>query len=106
MKQLTLRIDDRLVSALKAEAARREESVNALATRVLAAAVDPELAGDEAERLRARLRQAGVLAEDFGPVSVEPGEPEPGGRELEAAREIAARGRSLAEYVGQGRGSH
>lgn len=38
-------------------------SLNQWATLVLRAAVDPALGGDEVERIRARLRRAGVLEE-------------------------------------------
>lgn len=98
MRQLTLRIDEGLADDLKAAAASREESVNAYASAVLAAAVDPDLAGDEALRLRARLARAGLLTD--------PGDPRerPADAEMERARAAAGRGRPLAEIVSEERG--
>jgi len=94
MKQLTLRIDDRLVDFLKQAAASRSESVNAYAQAVLAAAVDPGYAGDEAAQLRERLDRAGLLAVT-PPVS----HPAPDETALERARRRAGRGRSLSSLV-------
>ena len=48
---------------MKGEADARGESVNAFASRVLRAAVDPEFGGSEVERMRARFAAAGILAE-------------------------------------------
>ncbi len=62
MKQVTLRVEDRLANFLKQAAAARDESVNSYAQTVLSAAVDPEYAGDETAQLRERLERAGLLA--------------------------------------------
>lgn len=98
MKQVTLRLPEELDEALKKGAASRGESVNAYATSVLSAAVDPDLAGDEAARLRARLARAGLLDE---------GRSEPRKRPPAApAREARARaggGRQLSDLVREGR---
>jgi hypothetical protein len=75
-------------------------SLNEWVTAVIAAATDLELVGDEAERVRARLRLAGLLAD-----------PEPGPdhdvspERVRAARSAAGRGVSLSELVSEGRGS-
>jgi hypothetical protein len=95
MKQLTLRVEDRLVAFLKQAASARGQSVNAYAQQVLGAAVDPDLAGDEAEQLRERLERAGLLDTPMtsGPY------PRPDPVALAGARKRAARGRSLASFV-------
>lgn len=97
MGQLTLRIDDELAQRLKAVAAESGRSVNAYAGAVLRAAVDPDLAGDEAQRLRERLARAGLLAATG---AAHPG-PEP--KALAAARRRAGRGRALSDLVSEGR---
>ncbi|MDQ3631861.1 MAG: transcriptional regulator, partial [Actinomycetota bacterium] len=53
---------DALADGLKSAAAERGQSVNAFATAVLGAAIDPDLAGAETERVRERLLRAGLLA--------------------------------------------
>ena len=98
MQQLTLRIDDELARRLKVVAADRGDSVNAFASAVLQAAVDPDLAGDEAQRVRERLARAGLLA------SVEAGDRERPPRDaVNAARARAGSGRPLSELVTEGR---
>ena len=98
MAQLTLRVPDELLHRLKAAAAAHGRSLNGWASAVLAAAVDPDLAGDEAERVRERLGRAGLLL--------------PGGsrarRQAERAavaraRAAAGKGRPLAELVAEER---
>jgi predicted transcriptional regulator len=99
MAQLTLRIADQLASDLKREAARRGESVNVLATHALQALVDPELQDDALERIRERLRRAGLLEEPppyVGRIVTD--------EEFEHARAAAAGGRPLSDYVSEGRG--
>lgn len=100
MHQMTLRVPSDLARNLREVAARRGESVNSYAGRVLAAAVDPDLSGSEIEGLQERLARAGLLAEPT----------RPGGRSaadeatLAAAREAAGTGhRSLADLVSEGR---
>jgi hypothetical protein len=92
--QLTLRIDPRLAQYLKQVAAERGMSVNAFAERTLAAAVDPDTAGDEWERARERLARAGLLGTPM-PVDYEP----PSREAVEAAGRRAARGKPLSDYV-------
>lgn len=98
MTQLTLRIDEELAHLLKRVAAAHGRSVNAYAGAVLRAAVDPDLAGDESERVRERLARAGLLA-DVTPVAG----PGPDAKVLERARQAAGRGRPLSEFVSEGR---
>jgi plasmid stability protein len=98
MRQLTLRVPEELADRLKEAAAQHERSVNAYATAVLAAAVDPELAGDEVERVRERLARAGLLA-NAGAGSRE----RPARAAVARARKRAATGRALADIVAEGR---
>lgn len=97
MSQLSLRIPEQLADALRARAASRGQSVNAYATAVLGAAVDPDLAGDEAERLRERLARAGLLEESA------PRRGRPDAAVVRRARELAGSGTALSELVGEGR---
>jgi hypothetical protein len=94
MKQLTLRIDDRLADFLKQAAAARSQSVNTYAQAVLSSAVDPDFAGDEAAQLRERLGRAGLLA---APPHALQSAPDP--EALAHARQRAGRGRSLASLL-------
>lgn len=99
MAQLTLRLDDHLARELKVAAKAEGRSLNAWASAVLRAAVDPDMAGDEADRLRERLRRAGILAQPGGPPR-----PRPPEEELARARAAAGRGRLLSDLVSEGRG--
>lgn len=98
MPQVTLRMDADLARRLKHAAEEAGESVNAYAGAVLRAAVDPDFAGDEADQLRARLAQAGVLAADIAPAGRRPA-PDA----LERARRRASSGQRLSDLVGEGR---
>jgi hypothetical protein len=99
VKQLTLRVNDRLVDFLKQAAAARNESVNTYAQAVLTAAVDPEFAGDETAQLRERLSRAGLLEATPRALHRAPDE-----AALARARRHAGRGRSLAAIVAEDRG--
>jgi hypothetical protein len=100
MKQVTLRVDERLADFLKQAAAARSESVNSYAQVVLSAAVDPVFASDETEQLRERLKRAGLLAE---PAAIS--HPTPDGAALAQARKRAGRGqRPLSTFVIEDRG--
>lgn len=99
MSQLTLRLSESLVADLKRAATASGKSVNAYAGEVLAAAVNPDLAGAEIERVRERLARAGLLA-----TPASEGWNRPGPKELHRARAAAGRGRPLSEYVSEGRG--
>lgn len=99
MAQVTLRLPDGLAAELRSAAAARGQSLNAWATAVLSAAVDPDLAGTEAERLRERLSRAGLLA---SPSHRRAHRPDPA--RVARAREAAGQGRSLADLVAKERG--
>lgn len=96
--QLTLRVDAALAVGLKCAATERGQSVNAFATAVLRAAIDPDLAGAEAEKVRERLLRAGLLAASQpGPRSaIDP-------QALGDARRAAGRGTPVADLVGEER---
>jgi hypothetical protein len=97
MAQLTLRVEEALARRLKAVAGERGESVNAYASSVLAAAVDPDTAGTEVERLRERLARAGLVA-----ASATRGR-HPPEVELARARSAAGTGRELSDLVSEDR---
>ena len=67
MHQVSWRAADELVQRVRQVAAGRGESMNEFITRVLDAATDPDLAGGENDRLRERLRRAGLLWEPEAP---------------------------------------
>lgn len=101
MRQLTIRVPDDLAEDLKAAAAHDGESMNAFAVKGLTALVDPDAAGEGMERLRARLRRAGLLDE------WRPDRPivRPPEDEVARAREAAGRGSHLlSDLVSEGRG--
>ena len=98
MRQVTLRLPDELADRLKEAARAQERSVNGYATAVLAAAVDPELAGDEATRVRERLARAGLLAPTAATARRRPSK-----AAVARARKRAGEGRALAELVSEGR---
>jgi hypothetical protein len=95
MRQLTLRVDDRLADFLKQAAAARNESVNTYAQAVLGAAVDPEFAEGETAQLRERLSRAGLLAD----VAAQSPHLAPDRAVVARARRHAGRGRSLSSLV-------
>lgn len=96
--QITLRIDDELHRHVKSAAAAEGRSMNGWITAVLQTALDPDLAGDEAERLRARLRRAGLLWESPRRVR----RPDP--KLVARAAKAAAKGTPLSDLVSEGRG--
>ena len=99
MTQVTLRLPEDLVARLKLAAQTRGQSLNSWATLVLAAAVDPTLAGDAAEQLRERLAGAGLLA------SLERrSRSQPEVDRVARARAAAGRGRALSDLVTEDRG--
>jgi plasmid stability protein len=99
MPQLTVRLDDALAEQLKTHAAALGRSVNSWIVAVLRAALDPDLADSEAERTRARLARAGLLAT---PKRREPGTP-PEPKRVRDARRAAGSGTRLSELVSDGR---
>jgi hypothetical protein len=98
MAQLTIRTTDELVEQIKRVAAGEGRSMNEWVVFVLRSAVDPDLAGSEAERVRERLRRAGLLSEWN-----EPPPPPPDPALLAKARRRAAKGTSLSDLVIEGR---
>jgi hypothetical protein len=98
VQQVTWRAPEGLLQRVKAVAARQGYSMNEFLTRVLDAATDPDLAGTEAERVRERLGQAGVLVVPT-PVSRRPDSDQVAG----ARRRVGAAA-SLADIVSRDRG--
>lgn len=97
MEQMTWRAPADLIARVRQAAQRRGRSMNDYVTAVLDAATNPGLAGSEAEQLRERLEQAGLLAE--------PGERRrrPAAKEVAGARSRASRGTALADLVSEDR---
>jgi predicted transcriptional regulator len=98
MRQVTLRLPNDLADRLKQAAQAQDRSVNGYATAVLAAAVDPELAGDEAARVRERLARAGLLAPTAANTRRRPAK-----ASVARARKRAGKGRPLSDLVSEGR---
>jgi predicted transcriptional regulator len=96
MRQVTLRLSDDLADRLKKAARAQGLSVNGYATAVLAAAVELELAGDEASRVRERLARAGLLAPTSGTARGRPSK-----AAVARARKRAGKGRALSEVVSE-----
>lgn len=96
---LTLRVPDEVADRLRGAARGQGRSLNAFATAVLTAAVDPDYAGSEIERIRERLAQAGVLA-----TTAPSAKQRPDPARVRRARAAAGRGRPLSEYVSDQRG--
>lgn len=90
---MSLRLPDELADQIRAHAERAGHSVNRWIALVLGAAVDPELAGSEAERVRERLARAGLLA----PTGAQGTRPDKSS--VARARAAAGRGRTLGEMV-------
>jgi hypothetical protein len=100
MAQISLRISDELAEDIKSDARRRKLSVNGYITYILRSASDPEFGGSEAERVRERLRRAGLLEEWDGEPEIEP----PTQEEFEQARAAASKGKSLTDLLLEERG--
>jgi uncharacterized protein (DUF1778 family) len=98
VRQLTLRVPEELAKRLKLAATDRQDSVNGYAVKVLSAAVDPDLAGDEITGLKERLAQAGLLLTPER-LSAKP----PSERALARARAAAGHGKPLSDFVTEGR---
>jgi plasmid stability protein len=98
MIQLTLRVPDDLIGRVREAAKEHGRSVNAWATDVLRAAVDPELAGEEAARVRERLARAGLLA-----TGKPRSGPRPDPKAVARARSAAGVGTPLSEIVAEDR---
>jgi plasmid stability protein len=98
MRQLTLRVPEELAKRLKVAATDHQDSVNGYAVKVLSAAVDPDLAGEEITGLKERLAHAGLLLTPER-LSAKP----PSARALARARAAAGRGKPLSDFVTEGR---
>lgn len=98
MVQISWRAPDELVGRVRHAARAHGWSVNEYVSRVLAAATDPDTAGDVAVAVRERLSRAGLLAPG--------GEPRarPSSRAVAAARRRAGTGTSTSDLVSAGRG--
>jgi hypothetical protein len=97
MEQMTWRAPADLIERVRRAAQRQRRSMNDYVTAVLDAATDPSLAGGEAERLRERLDQAGLLAEPSDRHARPPRE------ETEGARRRAGTGTALSQLVSEDR---
>jgi len=98
MAMFTWRADDQLLARVRAVAAAAgHSSTNAFVTVVLDAATNPDLAGDDAARLRERLARAGVLA------PAGPPRRRPSAQAVARAQAAASGGTPLAELVSEGR---
>jgi hypothetical protein len=99
MPQLTIRLDEALAREVNSNAANAGRSVNGWVVAVLRAVVDPDFAGSDAERTRARLARAGLLAT---PARSSPSVP-PAADRVRAARRAAGSGTPLSALVSDGR---
>ena len=97
MAQMTWRPTEELLERVRRAARGQGRSMNDYLNAVLDVATDPNLAGTEAERLRERLDDAGLLAP--------PGRRRhrPSSKEVARARAAAAKGTPLSELVNKGR---
>lgn len=100
MAQVSWRAPDELVDRVRAAAAAQNRSVNEYLTRLAEAATNPDHAGDEWERMRERLRRAGLLVEPEPRTARPRQDPEL----LAEARREAGRGTPLSDLVSEGRG--
>jgi len=98
MTQLTVRANDDLIARVRAAATSSGRSINEYVVTVLDAATNPDLAGEEAERVRARLERAGLLVH----LPRRRGR-RPGRDEVAAAGQRAARGTPVSEIVSRDR---
>jgi plasmid stability protein len=97
MEQMTWRAPADLIERVRRAAQRHHRSMNDYVTAVLDAATNPRLAGSEAEQLRERLDQAGLLAEPGG------SHRRPAREDVAEARRHAGRGTPLSHLVSEDR---
>lgn len=100
MANVTLRLDDETWTAVKDAAAREGQSANSYIVNALTALTDPQSAGGELERIRERLRRAGLLEEPSPTAKRRPDQ-----AALRAARARAGRGTPLSEILERDRRS-
>lgn len=95
---MTLRVSDELLEQVRRRAGAEGRSMNDYVTRILEAAVNPDVADTEVQQIRERLARAGVLAEE---------DPARGRRpdrtELARARAEAGQGTPLSDLVSENR---
>ncbi|NLD75046.1 MAG: transcriptional regulator [Acidimicrobiales bacterium] len=91
--QITIRAEEALVDRLKVAARQSGRSMNEFVVRILEAATDPDLAGDDATRIRERLAAADLLVSSSAPVEG----PAPG--RLAEARARAGKGTPLSDLI-------
>ncbi len=94
MAQVSWRAEDQLVERVKRAAATRGRSLNEFMTLVLDVATDPARAGSEAERVRERLRDAGLLEPPTAKRATRPSR-----SAVEAASRQASLGTPLSDLV-------
>ena len=99
MANVTLRVEDETWEAVKAAAEREGQSANAYIASVLNAVTDPDSAGDRGERIRERLRRAGMLEEPPRTTKQRPS-----AAAVRAAGRRAGRGTPVSDLVAEGRG--
>jgi len=99
MAQLTIRIPPELARELKLAAGDRGMSINGYVSAVLEAAVDPDLGETEVDRLRGRLKRAGLLEE----VADQATSARPDSDVVRKSRAVAGHGRQLSDLVSEGR---
>lgn len=98
--QVTIRADEELIDRVKRTAAAEGRSMNEWANLVFRAATDPDASGSDIERIRERLRNAGLLSEHL-PLPGRGPDPEL----VRAAGRRAAVGTPLSDIVAEDRGS-
>jgi plasmid stability protein len=100
MAQLTVRLDDDLARAVRAQADAHGRSVNSWVVAVLDAAVNPDLEESELARTRGRLERAGLLAAPGG----RPRGTRPDPAKTARARKAAGGKTPMSRLVSDGRG--
>jgi hypothetical protein len=94
MAQLKIRTADELVRRVREAAATRGTSMNAFVEQILDTATNPDLVENDSERIRERLRAAGILQQDNRVAPAPPSE-----QRLDDACAAAGHGTPLSELV-------
>jgi hypothetical protein len=92
--QITVRADPALIERVRQAAGRADRSMNEYVVAILDAATNPDVVADDAERVRERLRHAGLLSE---PTPRQVRRPDPAA--TARARTRAGRGTPLSDIV-------